>query len=544
MTHKLTKTLSLLVAVIIALTCFSACGNKEASSEGVGSPVKLNGDKIYPVECEDTLTFWFSGTAVWNQDFENFGETPLGKEIAKKTGIKIEYIHPSMGQGNEQFQILLASDDLPDIVNNKWYSFAGGPDEAINQEYIYELSDIIDKYCPAYKKLLKDNPDWDKSVKTDAHNYYAFNYFRGKDPITSTVWGPIVRGDLLREAGLDIPVTMEDWDEMLTVFRDKYGVEKPYIGRLSYLGQTFYPAYGGFSGWYQDNGVVKYGEAQPQYKDFLKKMNEWYETGLLDYDFAVFDATKFDSDVLNSKGASFSGYSGSTISALLEAAKDYESFDLIGVPYPVLNEADGVAEYSRVNQEADITGVSTAISRKCKNVELAARFLDWGFTEEGDTVYNFGIEGESFNWVDKDGEKYPEYTDLVLNNPEGRTMSDILHKYTRAAESNVPMVLDSRHTRQFASFQQQKDAMQEWTKTNMKEHNHLLPAIYLTSDDADVDADIMAAVKTYVDEMTIKFITGREPLDNFDKYLEQLDKFGLQTCVEFRQKALERYNKR
>ena len=43
--------------------------------------------------------------------------------------------------------------------------------------------------------------------------------------------------------------------------------------------------------------------------------------------------------------------------------------------------------------------------KKCKNVELAARYLVYGFTEEGHNVYNFGVEGESYNWVDKDGEK-------------------------------------------------------------------------------------------------------------------------------------------
>ena len=541
MKNKTLKTVSLFLAVILALTCFSACGKKESAEIGNGSDVILNGDKIYPIQCDDTLTFWFAATTIWNQKYENFADTPIGKEVAKKTGVKVEYLHPVAGQEAEQFQILMASDELPDIANNTWYSFAGGPDSAIEQDYIYELSDIIDKYCPSLKALLKENPSWDSEIKTDSNNYYAFPYIRGTDPITKVVWGPIVRGDWAEELNLDLPVTIDDWEKMLQAFKDEKGAAIPFSGDATAMCYTFYPAFGGSIGWYQDNGTVKYGQAQPQYKDYLIKMSEWYQKGLIDADFAVFDSTKFQSNVLNNKVGAFAGYVGSGLGTLLEANEGKGTFDLAGAQYPVMKSGDTNAEYSRLNREVD-TGTSTAISKNCKNVELAARFLDWGYSEEGHEVYNFGVEGESYNWVDKDGENYPLYSDLVYNNPENLSMSDVLHMYTRAAHSNVPMVLDARYTVQYYSLPQQVKAQEEWAKTNMDEHN--MPAIYILGEENDTDADIMAAVKTYVDEMTIKFITGREPIEKFDEYLKQLDEFGLQTSVQFRQKALERYNSR
>ena len=57
---------------------------------------------------------------------------------------------------------------------------------------------------------------------------------------------------------------------------------------------------------------------------------------------------------------------------------------------------------------------SAAITTNCNNVALAARYLDYGYTEEGHILYNFGIEGESFNWVEKDGTQYPQFTDIIL----------------------------------------------------------------------------------------------------------------------------------
>ena len=107
---------------------------------------------------------------------------------------------------------------------------------------------------------------------------------------------------------------------------------------------------------------------------------------------------------------------------------------------------------------------------------------------------------------------------------------------------NVPMVADTHYIEQYYQIPQQGEAQTEWMKTNMAEH--LLPTIYIAQEDSDRDSDIMAAVKTYVDEMTIKFISGREPIENFDKYLEQLKNLGLDEAIAHRQAAYERYKSR
>lgn len=142
----------------------------------------------------------------------------------------------------------------------------------------------------------------------------------------------------------------------------------------------------------------------------------------------------------------------------------------------------------------------------------------------------------------KNGEKYPKFNDLVYKNPDGLTVSDVLHMYTRAAHSNVPMVSDVRFMEQFYPYKQQIDAKMEWAKSNMK--NHSLPAIFVGTEHSDEDANIMASVNTYVSEMTIKFIRGEESLDKFDEYVENLKSFGIEKCIAFRQEALDRYNNR
>lgn len=46
---------------------------------------------------------------------------------------------------------------------------------------------------------------------------------------------------------------------------------------------------------------------------------------------------------------------------------------------------------------------------------------------------------------------------------------------------------------------------------------------------------------TYCDEMAIKFIEGKEPLEKFDEYVATLDSFGMQTLIELHQNAYNRF---
>jgi len=54
----------------------------------------------------------------------------------------------------------------------------------------------------------------------------------------------------------------------------------------------------------------------------------------------------------------------------------------------------------------------------------------------------------------------------------------------------------------------------------------------------------MNEVEKYRDQMIIKFITGIEPLDKFDEYVETMNKYGLERAMEIQTTALKRYEER
>ena len=54
----------------------------------------------------------------------------------------------------------------------------------------------------------------------------------------------------------------------------------------------------------------------------------------------------------------------------------------------------------------------------------------------------------------------------------------------------------------------------------------------------------MTDINTYRTEMTYKFITGQESLDNFDAFVEQIKSQDIEDAIEIQQAALDRYNAR
>ncbi|MNY77272.1 hypothetical protein D3C86_2171120 [compost metagenome] len=51
----------------------------------------------------------------------------------------------------------------------------------------------------------------------------------------------------------------------------------------------------------------------------------------------------------------------------------------------------------------------------------------------------------------------------------------------------------------------------------------------------------MPDITTYVNEMNIKFITGKESLDKFDSYIKSLKSMGVEDVIKGRQAQYDRY---
>ncbi len=227
--------------------------------------------------------------------------------------------------------------------------------------------------------------------------------------------------------------------------------------------------------------------------------------------------------VTGDQAAAFIGYSGSGMGRYTPMVREQNpDFELVGAPWPTLNKGETPITGQKDNPY--IGAGSVAITTQCENVEVAAKWLDYGYSEEGHMLYNFGIEGESYEMIDG----YPTYTEDMTNNPEGLSMVHALSQYVRSTFSG-PFVQDRRYQEQYLQLPEQVAALETWGK-----HQNLLkmPPITPTPEESERFASIMSEVSTYVDEMFLKFVMGQESLDKFDDYVEQIKKMNIEEAIQ------------
>lgn len=569
MRKKSTKLLALLTAGITAASLLAGCGSggsdsagttdqtqktDQAQTEDTASTDDASADAAedtaadtgaeaaaYPLAEGGTLTYWLQLNPNVSANFTNLGDTELGKNWQENTGVTVEFQHPAAGQENEQFNLMVADGNLPDIIERGWVNaYPGGPEKAISDGVIIALNDVIDQYCPNLKKYLSENPDIDRMVKTDNGTYFAFPFIRGEDGLCYTV-GSFIRKDWLDELGMEVPTTIDEWHDVLVAFKEEKGAVAPlcFDNANFKFSNPFAFAYGvGMSSSkfiLDDNGEVVYAPAQEGWKEYLTTMHQWYEEGLIDADIATLTGDQVTAKMTTDQAGASVGWAASRMQLFMTTAQQ-ENPDYLLVPAPQpAAKAGETAEYAY--KENNFPDVGAAITASCENVELAARFLDYGYSEEGHNLFNFGTEGVSYNW---EGDT-AVYTETITNNEDGWPIAQALSKYIRA-NYNGPFVQDMNYLEQYLQLETAKLCPSTWGVETAKDHT--LPPITPTEEESKELATITNEMDTYVEEMMLKFMFGTESLDNWDTYIQTLEGMNLQRAIEIEKAAYERYNAR
>ncbi len=520
-------------------TATAAAGGAETAA--AGGAAENAADFSYPMGAGDQLQYWCELTTTVSANYANLGESPFGKGWMERTGVDIQFMHPPTGQLKEQFSLILADGNLPDLMEYNWVvDYPGGPEKAIKDGVILPLNDVIDQYCPNLKAYLEANPDIDRMIKTDDGNYYAFPFIRGDERLLNTI-GLMLRQDWLDELGLEVPTTMDEWHTVLTAFKEKKGAQAPYTFEYTnnqYLtSDPFAYAFGTNRSFYVgSDGKVHFGATEEGYREFLTTMAQWYAEGLIDPDLATLKNDQVSAKMTNGISGASMGQAGSRMGTWTAAAQTTDpNFKLAAAPPPSLVKGEK-AEFGQI--ENPYSGrASVAITTSCKDVERAARLMDYAYGEEGHMYFNFGIEGESYTMVDG----YPTYTDQIMKNPDGLPVSQAMSAYIRG-NYNGPFVQDVRYLEQYYTLEEQKETPAVWGDSNGKAH--LIPPITPTSEESKEFSTIMNEINTYRDEMTLKFMFGTESMDNFDTYVKNIENMGLARALEIQNAALDRYNSR
>ena len=67
------------------------------------------------------------------------------------------------------------------------------------------------------------------------------------------------------------------------------------------------------------------------------------------------------------------------------------------------------------------------------------------------------------------------------------------------------------------------------------------PTMLGTQEESDLYSEIWPDLQTYLEEEFINFVIGNEPIENFDKYVQQAYAMGLDKIIEIKDAQYQRY---
>ena len=552
------KVVALLLVMVMAVGLLAGCGNKEkgssqndqkqenqnqggkednSSNEADTPSGEVATRDYFPVPEKEELSiwYWFSNSYITDPN-----ELYAFQWLEEQTNVHINFQVVNAAEANEKFGLMLAAGSYPDIIRACNGYYPGGLEKSVTDGVAIELTDLIPEHMPNYERIRHSSELLEKNTKTDDGKLVGIWSIASNnlEPQGEMMWtGLVVRRDWLDELNMEAPITIADWDTVLYAFKENYNCEAPLMLAKDGVNTTgaFLTAYGVYPEWYQVDGKILYGPMQDGYKEYLELMARWYADGIIDPNFVTNDG-----DIASPNeymGTGRAGAGGTIWNYAADAYKtqgftDDEDFYLEAVPSPVLNEGEhagnAFVSASSVTKEAHV------ITSSCKNVELALRWMDMWYEDDVTLVCSYGKEGESYV-VNADGTY--SFTEEVMKTPDYSPMDALKVKWT---PTNSDMGLFNwAYYEPLYSDSESFQAEYVWNQDDMKDS--ISTSVSMTEAENNEYSTLYTDIKTLVDEMTVKFIMGSEPLDNFDSFRDGLKTYGVERCAELWQAAYDRY---
>ena len=562
---KIIKITSLMIALLMLATCFAGCSSKPAEPEEsaavekpVSEPVQEEAAEDAPEAeepaepetpaalsypfCDETVELSIYVTdinlqgAIANAGIESWEEFDYFDEVEALTNVHIRLNSVTFASFTEQFNLYVAGGEYDDIIVGLGNQYVGGLPVAYDSEVIMDLTDLVPQYAPNYYGMLNSDPLVDKECRSDGGMILDFKSMYD-DYICKN--GSLIRGDLLDKLGMEVPTTVAELEEVLMAFQSEFDMTNPVhmdsncsVPAPSFGVET-YRCGGSDLGFSVIDDVVVTTLSSEAYYKALETTTRWYSNGLINEDFAtiIFDPrdASFNNKILNGGVAYWD--------TQLEGIDDYNNGSTIegynAVPMPTLVENEGDTYHFSGTVKVDTTGFDACISAQCENPEIAVQWVDYWYSPEGSLMYNYGIEGQTYDMVD--GQVVIK--DEIVNNEFGVDIASCLRLYCPYG-SFFGLYMAGRMD--FMASDLYLDAKVVWAQNSDTEY--ILPSgVTLTTEESEELSNITAEVSTYVSERIPRIIMGEIPLSEWDAIIAQCEELGLSRATEIQQAAYDRY---
>ncbi|NLJ65240.1 MAG: extracellular solute-binding protein [Christensenellaceae bacterium] len=512
--------LLLVLAMLLTCTCMFAEAQFPLTAEPVTFKVLARTGSFYP-----------------NQDYGNVGNMKAYEEM---TGVHIEWENIDPSVFNNALAASIASDELPDIILKAGLSnaqmFEWGEDEIL-----VDLAPYIDTCMPNFKALLAQYPDIAMAITAPNGAIYG---------LPQVVLAPQMRvpnkmyinQKALEKVGKEMPKTTGDLYNLLVAIRDSdlngngQADEIPLVASVNWLYSYFYGTFGlGTRGTQHhaivdvdpENGALRIYAQSENYRKFLEYLNKLYSEKLIYQEI-------FTNGDKNITALATENRIGITCATTLYNIPT-ETVDAWSGMKWQLAGPDGYNIVSNCRSNLHTTG-NFAVTVECKNIELALKWVDYFYSEEGSLFYHAGVK--DVNWEAKaDGSL--GYTEATLaTRTSDMTQDNFIAQFAMWPGGRNPAVMLEN------LWGGEYEAEPASTAFALMDYlpKTIWPIFSWTEEENEVINTVQGDIRSFINTSTAQVIAGEVELTDewWNSFVKQIDAMGGKKLLDAYQNAVER----
>jgi putative aldouronate transport system substrate-binding protein len=514
-----------LLLVVLIISLIAGCTNNTEQTEQTEEPSENFNAEGFPI-VEESIELKMMGSK--NPIQGEWSELAVFKELTELTNINFTFDTPADSSYEEKKNLAFATEQIPDV-------FFGGNLTAADevnygqQGYLIPLEDLIAEHAPNFKKLMDEDPAIKSSITTTDGHIYALPQITAGFGLYPKLW---INKKWMETIGLEEPQTIDDFYNVLKAFKEEdpnqngEADEIPLTAHNMNVRHAVLAAYG-YVGETVDviDGKVVYVPIQEGYKEYLTFMNKLYKEELFDHE----SFTQNPQQIVAKGNAGRLGafnHAGPFLAVGVERNEDYVQLK------PLTSELSSEPVWPK---NSDIRRGAFAITKDNPNPQASIRLVDYLYSKEGSILMAHGVEGENweqneeggFKSLAPEGMNHQEYKGGQVSPDAGTVVPLNRRPVDEMGAKGAPP------TNAFIR-KQTNERLVPYAKPTF-------PLVYFKGEEQKRLNVLETDIKTYVEQMEAKFITGEASLDQWDEYVGTIEKMNIEEYVEINQAAYDRW---
>ncbi len=544
------RILAAALAVCVAAPLTGGCAGKKKINDGTFRPVGQS-EVQFPLKEKTVLTGLISYPA--NTESEPNKRT-IFKRLQEQTNVEIDWTAIQADQWADKISLNMSDPNkLTDFI------FTAGFTESNLLKYaeygaIIPLEEYIDAYMPNLKSVFDKYPEY-RAMSTDVNGHiwslpWIEQLGSGKEAIQTVNNMSFINKKWLDFLGLEIPKTVEEFENVLIAFRDhaseiqsEFGIEGSIIP-MSCIVNDQDPGIliNGFGEGYGDADKDRHIAVTDDKKVICSAVQEGYKEGIQWlhklYSEKLIDAEAFTQEWSTYVSKGKSGRYGVCFSW------DVGNIDNLTdwAPLPVL-EAD---TKNLTPQNGSFTSgydrgrcVVTSVAEK---PALICSWLDQMYAPMQSPQNNWGTYGEDDDFDIFELGKNGQGEDMLKHAPLG----DASPVEVREAEAvGGPLAVLDEYYDVYVTCPDDAKYRLDWIKefyTPDMHTKYVYPNIFMSRSDTETLSNLQADIQKTINAKKADWIMNGFTDKDWDKYLDDLKAYGLDQYLELFQTYLDSYN--